>query len=275
MLEANGACVAARRSLPAKHPIRRLLMPFQYRTPTINWDALLTLVGTRAIFNRLFAFEWPALLEVYADCKNAHRMQTFPAELQRRGVADLPGFAYAADGLAYWSEVRSFVEAYVALYFAEGAFPDDDLVRFSNDLGAVIPNAMHITDRNSLVDLCAQIIFNATAYHQQVGGAIGDNVAHLGLGAPALRAGNDVETMYPSKNTMYQAYMLGALTNLGMPKLLEDFSHVMLDDAARQLVAGFQTRLRALSEHVRGLNAKREQPMVTFDPSYLEVSVAI
>jgi Lipoxygenase len=276
MLEANGAVVAARRSLPATHPIRHLLMPFQYRTPTINWDATLTLIGEKAIFNRLFALEWPSLQELYGDCIRSHRMQPFPEELERKGVADVEGYAYAADGLAYWAEIQRFVDGYVSVYYDRAsACPDDDIVRFANDLRSLVPTAMPVTNRAELVELCSQIIFNATAFHQQVGGSIGDNVANIGLGAPAVRVGPSFEDRLPSRNTMYQAYMLGALTNLGMPRLLEDFSHVMLDEPGRQAVVDFQVRLRSLSEQIDAKNAKRTLPMVTFDPNFLEVSVAI
>jgi hypothetical protein len=275
MLTANGAVVATRRSLPPAHPIRRLLMPFQYRTPTINWDALLLLVGPRAIFHRLFAFEWSGLDQLYGDAKNSHRMETLPAELARKRVADVPGYAYAEDGLEYWSELRRFVEAYVGLYFERAACPDDDLVRWWNDLEKVSGDVMPLSNRRDLVELCTYLIFMATGYHAQVGAGIGDNVAHLALGAPNVRQGRSVAEMLPSKNTMYQAYMLGALTNFRMPELLEDFSHLMLDAEARAVVADFRAGLSALSLRLGARNRARAQPMPTFDPRYLELSVSI
>lgn len=275
MITANSAVVATRRSLPPRHPIRRLLMPFQYRTPTINWDALLVLVGPRAIFHRLFAFDWRGLTQLYADSKDAFRMETLPEELARKGVAHLADYAYAVDGLDYWNEVRRFVAEYVGLYFTSAACPDDDLLRFWNDLRRLSPDVMRLDNREDLIELCAHLIFMATAFHAQVGGTIGDNVADLGLGAPNVRVGRSVEEMLPSKNTMYQAYMLGALTNVRMPKIVEDFSHLMLDSAAAGLVGEFRDRLSDLSLRVADRNGSRYQPMTTFDPQYLEISVSI
>lgn len=275
MVAANSAVVATRRSLPRAHPIRRLLMPFQYRTPTINWDALLLLVGRRAIFHRLFAFEWRGLCQLYADAKNSYRMETLPAELARKGVADLEGYAYGGDGLEYWAELRRFVEAYVKVYFTHAACPDDDLLRWWKDLRGVSLDVLPLRDRDDLIELCTYLIFMATAFHAQVGGGIADNLAHLGLGAPNLREGRSVEEMYPSRNTMVQAYMLGALTNFRMPQLLEDFSHLMLDGEGVAAVTELRARLGAFSDRIADRNRARAQPMTTFDPRYLEVSVSI
>jgi hypothetical protein len=69
--------------------------------------------------------------------------------------------------------------------------------------------------------------------------------------------------------------MLGVLTNFRMPEILEDFSHLMLDSAAVGLVKEFQARLLELSLRVEERNRSRSQPMTTFDPKYLEISVSI
>ena len=275
MIVANAAVVATRRSLPPEHPIRRLLMPFQFRTPTINWDALLLLVGERAIFHRLFAFEWSGLRQVYDDAKNSYRMETIPAELTRRGVADLPGYAYGEDALDYWAEIRRFVEAYVGLYFTRAACPDEDLIRWWHDLRHVSLDVMPLENRDDLVDLCTYFIFMATGFHAQVGGTLADYLSHLGLGPPTVCEGRSYEEMLPSKNTMFQAHMLGALTNLRMPQILEDFSWLMLDVEARAAVAELRARLGELSRRIARKNRERAQPMTTFDPRYLDLSVSI
>ncbi len=274
---ANAACVATRGSLAPAHPVRLLLRPFLYRTAKINFDGYTMLVRRRAIFHRLFAFTWRGLRALYADALSSFTMRTLPESLARRGVAELEGYAYGEDAARVWSIVCDYARAQLARDYQSDARVDGDaaLQRWWTRLRDTAGSALPLRGVAGLVELCARLIFNAVAVHEQVGGSIGDYLTHPGFAPPALQRGRAPEEMWASKNTLYQAYMLGALTNLRMPRVLEDLSGALPDEHARACMRGFQAALTAWARELERRNAGRPQPMRTFDPTSMEVSVSI
>jgi hypothetical protein len=72
-----------------------------------------------------------------------------------------------------------------------------------------------------------------------------------------------------------QCLLIIGLTGLEMPCLLNDFSHVALDEAGREAFAKFQSDLRDLSRQMDEDNKRRRWPCNTFNPRLLETGVAI
>ncbi len=275
-LTSNAMVIATRTKLPATHPVRSLLRPFQFRTPAINSGALVTLVPPRAIFHRLFAFEWEGLAGLYAHAKAEHRFETLPASLARRGVDALAGYPYGEDARALWDLERSLCAEYLD---AVGIEPGKDpgVQAFRAELARVLPATAavpEITARRDLADALAVGIFNATGFHEQVGGAIGDYLARPDFVVPTLVDGPSFAAMLPSKNTMIQGTMVGVLTNFRMPKITDDFSSLVPPSAAG-VVRQWIGRLHALARQIDERNRTRPQPFYTFHPERLEISVSI
>jgi len=276
-LVANCAVVAVRRSLRPKHALRRLMIPFQYRNPTINRDAALLLLPKAALFHRLFGFKWWGLKKVYAHAKAVYICETFPEELQRRGVADARDYPYGEDGLLFWNSVRAFVERYFdAVGLGEDVLTKNvGIQKWLQDLRAVSPTLRAVENRDDLLDLIAIYLFNATAVHEHAGGDISFSLSNIGFVVPGVRKGERLEDMFPSRNSMIQSYMLGVLTSYKMPSLLEDWSIAMLTPQAKQVVVEWLAELRELADTIEARNAQREQPCNTYNPRFLELSVSI
>ncbi len=277
-LPSNSFVVATRTKLPNDHPVRALLRAFQFRTPAINAGALVTLIPENAIFHRLFAFEWEGLTRLYEEAKSGYRMRTFPAELAERGVADLPGYAYGEDGLGLWRCGHALATRYLdAVGFIATPLDDPDIAAFHRQLRRNLPKTAEvpaIDTRAGLADLLAIQIFCATGWHEQVGGAIGDYLARPDFVVPTMVAGRTLEDCLPSRQTMVQGFMLGVLTNFSMPSIRENFAP-LVPERARPVVYRWLTDLGEHGKRVDAANARRAQPMLTFHPDKLEISVSI
>jgi hypothetical protein len=109
-----------------------------------------------------------------------------------------------------------------------------------------------------------------SATHEHVG-----NVAQY-IRNPTLAAGKlwPGQTIADKQSSMHLC-VVGAITGLEMPKLMEDFSHMMPDDHSRAAVRSFQRDLSDWQLDVDARNARRAQPFVSFSPRELSCSIAI
>lgn len=277
-LASNAMVVATRTKLSGSHPVRAFLRAFQYRTPAINAGALVTLIPERAIFHRLFALEWDGLCRLYARAKAEYRWESPIDDLARRGVADLPFYGYAEDASALYSRERRLAIEYLdAIGMRADPSGDPELAAFHRELRRVLPASAGVPEidtRDRLADLLAIAIYAGTAYHEQVGGAIGDYLARPDFVVPTMVDGGSFEDQWPSRQTMVQAYMLGVLTNLTMPRIVDDFSPLVPHEAG-PTVRRWLDSLVVLRREIEARNATRPQPLYTFHPDYLEISVSI
>lgn len=277
LLVSNAGVVATRQMLSPDHPLRRLLLPFQFRTPTINRDGLLTLVGERAIFHRLFALTWPALVRLYASSVRSFRLTPFDKDLALRGVAALPGFLYAEDGLPFFRLLDHFVRDYVGATRARWTVQDRAELRdFSERLRSLLPGDVpDCNNEEALIQVVTCLLFNATAYHEQVGGGIADYLSDLRFAAPVVWDADTFTEALPARNTLYQGFMLGILTNLRMPQIHEDIAWLFRDPAGRSAVERFTAGVREFEDTITARNRTRQQPYRVFSPRCMELSVSL
>jgi hypothetical protein len=85
---ANSLAVTTLEALPADHPVRRLLLPHIYGTPTINAGAAITLATENGILHHAVALTWPALSEAFVASRAALRAEPFwhDEHLSARGM---------------------------------------------------------------------------------------------------------------------------------------------------------------------------------------------
>jgi len=272
----NNCCiVASRRVLGPHHPIRRLLLPFHYRGPTINRDALVVNIGYHAMLQRIFGFTWDGMKAFYKAAVKRYRLETFPDELRRRGVEGLAGYPYGSDGLAFWNSAHSYVTRYFDAVGLDHTIPRNPRVaRWLKNWDEVCPATVRATTREELIDLCTHQIFNSTAFHAHVGGNLGNYVHDLAFMPAVLRDEKKFADMLPSINTTIQVYMLAVATNLSMPKLMDDWAHLMIETELQQLVRTWQLELGQLGERIARLNAERPMRYPTFEPAHLKLSIS-
>ena len=278
-LPANSMVIAVRKNLPEQHPLRTFMRAFQFRTPAINAGALVTLVPPHAIFSRLFALEWESLTKLYQHSKDAFRWRPLPTTLATAGLDSLgEHHPYAHDALELWRHEHRLVSDYLeAIGVDDHPRRDPDIARMHDALVRILPKSadVHpIEKRRDLVDLITQSLFVGTGWHEQVGGALGDYLSRPDFVPPALRDGRVLEEMLPSRQTMVQGAMLAVLTNFTMPRITENFAS-LVPEKGQPAVYRWITGLGELRRTIDARNAEREQPMPTFHPDHVEISVSI
>lgn len=276
----NGQVLATKRRLALAHPLRSFLAPFHYRTAAINNGGTLTLVPKGGVFHRAAGFDWPTLQQTYSDCIAGYRYETFAQGCRRRGLtAEEVGpdfatlFPYASDGLEYWTRVRAFVEdAFERSPALQSATTThgDATKRWWDDQAAALPGGLPAYGPEALRDLVAMAVFTGSGYHEHVGN-VAPYVANPPVAGGKIRAGQ----VMADRQVSMQYGVLACITGLPMPKLMEDFGHLMPDDAARDAHGAFKASLADWQVEVDARNAGRSLQFHSFSPRTMSCSVSI
>lgn len=285
MVSANSMAVATRRTLPADHPMRRLLSPFHIKSIGIDQLAAITLTGEGAMIHRLGGFTWDALKDIYKVGLKTVKMETVPELLSRNGTQDLADkYAWGEDALPLWNAIENFANSYLELYYEENLHSkksgevDSDLQAWIEDIRSLWPwpeeEMRDMTTRDGLAQTIAVMMWAVTGWHQHI--ALPADIART----PEIFAqcipssATTLKEMWPIKEKSIANMLLVALTSPRGPRLMQDFSHFMLDDDARATVRAFHAELEQVSENVKGRNQNRNYPMKSFDPYSLQISVS-
>ena len=276
----NPVLMSTKRLLPLEQGLRHFLAAFHYRTAAINHGGVFTLVPPGGMFHRTTGFDWETLQHVYEDCLNSFRYETFKDGVVRRGLAlDSLGADHSrflpsvSDGMEYWTRTRAFVDdvcdrsGAVASALGRGR---DATRRWWDAIAAAYTGGLPELGEESLRDMLTQVVFTVSATHEHVG-----NVAQY-IRNPTLAAGKlwPGQTIADKQSSLHLC-VVGAITGLEMPKLMEDFSHLMPDEHSRQAVRTFQNNLEDWQVELDARNARRVQPFVSFSPRELSCSIAI
>ena len=269
----NFVTSAARSSFGRDHPLRRLLKPFTWRTITINYSATFSLCPERGFVHRAAALTSEALTAAFQESVGLIRYLTVPELIGRKqaeGMGD--DFPWATDGLALYQVTHTFVEDYISQYFAGDTVARDPQVKaFWAAVRAAAPGAgIPELSRVTLVELLAQFIWCVTGLHESVG-ALAEYLSNPAFMGTKIRPGREVSDVQAS----FQALLIGSLTGLVMPGILNDFSHVCLDKAGAQAFDRFQVELHALATRIDEANKTRRWPCNAFNPRFLECSISV
>jgi hypothetical protein len=283
----NVVVMAARERLGKDHPLRRFLKPFNHLTPTINLGAMQFLTTEYSLLHRALAFTYDGLVGALRASMRSVRVRGAPlAHLDAMSAAagGLPSFPFYEDGAALWRVEHAFVAAYFDIYWPDAAAlrADESLARMwegariFGDASGLPPWAR--ATRDDVIDALTAFVWHSTGGHHVFG-----NVAEF-LRDPTfvtgrLRAGAEVADVEAS----HFALLVAILTGLPAPRLLNDFSHALLDDAhkaaTRAVFASFQRNLTVLDADIAARNAVRAAAgTCTFDgfsPHRLLSSVSI
>jgi hypothetical protein len=123
-----------------------------------------------------------------------------------------------------------------------------------------------------VVDLITELTFIATGIHAQVG-----NVVPYLLNPEFLTCKVRAGSQMADVQSTVQVLNLAALTQLGQPAMIGDYSHLFLEQHKDRAVAAFeryQQALIKLSHEIEARNQHREQRFETFNPIFLKTSVS-
>lgn len=277
----NPILLATKRLLALSNPLRHFIAPFHYRTAAINNGGALTLAPPGGMFHRTTGFGWDTLRHVYDDCVNMFHFETFEAGVKRRGVhPDQLGpdavkiFPYSTDGMEFAKRVHAFVDdAFATSPGLKGLLGPEyraTTQRWWDAISASYPGGLPALTDETLRDLLAQVIVTVTAFHEHVG-----NVSQY-LVNPSLAAGK----LWPNQTiadqqASLQLCVVACITGLPMPKLMEDFTHMMPDDVSAASLKRFHESLAEWQKQVDARNAARPQPFISFSPRELSCSISI
>ncbi|KAF0719665.1 Aste57867_879 [Aphanomyces stellatus] len=267
----NYIATAAREQLPPNHPLRRLLKPFTFRAVEVVVVATRALFATNGFLHRGHALSETGMQDVWSYGLKQFHFETFPETVRRQRI-DTVSLPFHTDGLDFWDSTRSFVSDYVDLYYDcdEAVTRDASLAQFWRALDSKFPKQLRPLTMETLKDTMAQFIVWTTGMHNHVG-SIADYVRDPAFTPPAWIEGQ----LAAPPGYVIRAAIIMAATSFSQPSILEDFSHVMLDDDAKSLCHEFTDDLKRLSKKIDRRNRNRAQAFQSFNPKFMDISVGI
>ena len=265
---ANYLTQSSREQLPPAHPLRRLIKPFTFRSNAINYASSYALNPEHAMLHRATSLSTKGLEQTFS---NPWKFETFPDYMARHNV-DTVTLPFYKDGMDYWTAVRGFVGDYVDLYYAtdDTIASDKDVQNFYKFLSDKWKVSSRPLTKDNLKDVVAQAILMVTGMHNYVG-TIAEYVVD-----PAFTPFSWVEGELAGRpGTTVRTGIIMAATGFPQPMLMEDFTHLMLDDKAKAICKKFQSIAAQLTNTIDGRNANRPQKFLSFSPSHMEISVGI
>lgn len=276
----NAVALAARRHLPAEHPLRRLLAPFTYGTVAINYAAHTSLVLEGGLLHRAAGLRYDSLLAAIETSFSTIAVESFAARQRRLGVhpesltAGLRRrFAYTVDGLDFAACIARFVDdafsergslAYVwhaPLFDATAAF----WYEVHEALG-IAPEELSSAALRRFLDY---VLFTVTVFHKQVG-YVAPYLNHPGFVAGRVRP----ESRLSDVQASVQVATVAVLTGIEVPMMSGDFSHLMPDPDTRAAATALTERLVMLEQRIAERNRERRFPSSVLLPSNTPCSVS-
>jgi len=279
--------INCRTDLSYNNPLRILLEPFHFNTPTVNNNAALALVAPGGLMERVFPLRHDEVGRLARDCNASYKYRTPRKFVEEQGVEHLTHIPICQEALEYWDATLRFVESALKPFMVGGGGSSDD----ASDSGEISANGLggefgteaslweeHMrevmnvaADEVSFVELIAGCMYTVTAQHHNVG-SIGFETALNTFGGTHI--GTTWDEIRPSKNLQYTGFLLTALTDLNMPRVTEDLSHAYPDAGMLAASQEWQREILEISEHVKDYNKARNRPISAFDPVLFEISVA-
>jgi hypothetical protein len=280
LIVANTATRASTIELPPSHPIRRLLTIFTFRSTEVNTGAFALLVPEKSLLHRGTAFTYDAMSQIFdASYTKSVAFQPFSKREYIPELIKLSNqnkFPYIDQGDEFYDIVRSFVCEWLDL---SGKYAEDDqAMKFYKSVQETTRGqAYEVPDyrsRSDMIELCSQIIFTVTAYHELVGTVVDYSCLpnRAGFRVCENEDCNDVQSF------LIQA-MITATTNVGIPLLNGKFENFFgvggAPDWEISVWEKFRSTLKEQSKRVQSADLWRDVEFKHFDPQNFECSVSV
>ncbi|HWV61043.1 MAG TPA: lipoxygenase family protein, partial [Sphingopyxis sp.] len=296
--------VATHRHLAEAHPIWALLVPHFEGTLFINEAAATSLIAANGPIDHIFAGTIASSQAAAVDARLAFDFHgKMPhADFAARGVgvdSALADYPYRDDALLVWDAIHEWARQYVDLYYAHDAdlVADTELSAWAACLAgeAKIKGFGPVTTRKQLADVCAMVMFTASAQHAAVNFPQKDIMAFApavtGAGwqaAPNGQRGHDkagwLAMMPPMALALEQLNVLELLGSVHYRPLGDYRSNAFpypkwFQDprvtAAEGPLVWFQAALKGVEAEIVQRNAERMQPYPYLQPSLIPTSINI
>jgi len=259
--------------------LRRLLRPFTFRTPHINKGASVYLLTENGLLHRTVGLTWEGLRNGMAYSYKTLRYSTLADQLALTGLKDdLDKHPFFQDLVDFERLVRKFIEDYVKVYYpndVKDVQADEALQQFWNSIHFVTDSGIPaLKCRHDIVDLFTNFVVYVTALHNHVGN-VAEYLMNPRFAVAKLRPHREISDVQAS----FQSMLVALLTGWKVPKLLGDFSHVLLQDqhlkTTTLIFAEFQASLSNLADVVEKRNEGRRFPTNSVNPRRMTSSVSI
>lgn len=296
--------VATHRHLAEIHPIWALLVPHFEGTLFINEAAATSLIAADGPIDHIFAGTIASSQLAAVDARLAFDFYgKMPhADFAARGVgvdSAIADYPYRDDALLVWDAIHEWARQYVDLYYAHDAdvVADTELAAWAACLAgeAKIMGFGAVTTRARLAEVCAMVMFTASAQHAAVNFPQKDIMAFApaitGAGwqaAPNGQRGHDkagwLAMMPPMALALEQLNVLELLGSVHYRPLGDYRSNAFpyplwFQDprvtGAEGPLAWFQAALAGVEAEIVQRNAQRMQPYPYLQPSLIPTSINI
>lgn len=274
----NFLTTTSREQLSPNHPLRRLIKPFTFRSAYINYSAGMNLFSPGGFLHRAFALSEEGMAQTWKFGWATLSYEPFP-DMVRRMQIDTMKIPLEEDGVELWAIFHEFVSNYVYLYYPEeqALCADAEVRAFMDETRRLMPPRAQMGNLNraTLVEFLTYSFFMVSAGHNFLG-TVAEYVADPDF-CPTVWLEEQPECEQPSGLPVYavRAGLIMTATGFPQPRLLDDFSGVMLDDKAKAVCREFREALTKQAAVVDKRNLSRRQPFQALNPRFIELAVSI
>jgi hypothetical protein len=236
--------------LPSAHPLRRLLAPHIADTLSTNFHTHLTL--RRSGFDVSgFSFGYETILRYYDDGARAFDIARLDprVDIVQRGIGESLDYPHQPQALMYLALFENYVREYLDHYYPDDAALAADAAAgawFDGLDRAIMRGIRHYVptcSKANLVRLCALFIYSVSVEHED--NTMWDYAVFL----PAtVRADGVGQSSGEVQAVQDFQFLISSATN----RLMNDASHVALDEGGARAMRAFQGRLASLQRELEG-----------------------
>jgi hypothetical protein len=266
--------IATRNSLPAGHPLRRLLWPHMFGTQYSNEITTRGQMAKGGDFS-LFSFTHAGMCKLFEETYEQFDIRVLdPArDAERRGVRDA-GFSTPAllNRQAIFDVIHAHAARYLRAYYDadDGLRADGSVGRWIEELDRLVPGGIREqlgseVTIDGAARLCAAFVYLATVEHEVVGTGLWNYQLWTGVQPVRIYRNGQREPL-----DVYQR-LVNANFNLNVHRaqLMQDFSYLALDSRGAEAFRRFHAELRQLQQTMDG------EPSACWkiQPRFLEASI--
>lgn len=248
--------IATRNSLPAAHPLRRLLWPHMYGTQYSNQVVTKGQMVKGGDFETTFSFTHAGMCKLFADTYDQYDVTVLDPQrdAERRGIAD---GSFDTPALANRSELFNVMldhaRRYLAAYYNsdEELRADESVQNWLAELDRLVPNGIRRLSGDevsieSVARVIAAFIYLATVEHEILGTGLWNYQLWTNVQPVRIYANGQRETV-----DVYQR-LVNANFNLNVrrARLMQDFGYLALNRKGADAFRTFRYELQLLQSRM-------------------------